>query len=152
VTALDERPADTPAAPEPDPYIPPPDSVWRAAFLAGHALGYRHGHEDAAAHAAEDFARLRDWVLPSASPRSQCYAARREAEARRAAEGPSLTPEQIAQRARDSMNALPARPDPPAGLPPITWDGTWKPKRPDAIWTAEQERTHRWHTRKADAA
>jgi hypothetical protein len=128
------------------------DELMRLAFETGAAIGYQRGLRDAEADQAELFARLRDHVLESASPRSQAYAARREAELRRAREGSQLTGPELIERARQSMRHYPTRPDPPAGLHPLTWDGTWKPKRPDAIWTADQERTHRMHARKADAA
>lgn len=146
MTALDERPADLDAF---DPTRR--DDLMRLAFLAGHHVGYRRGMEDAAADQAEDFARLRDWVLLSASPRAQSYAARREAELRRVREGSQLTGPELIERARASMASFPTRPNPPTGLPLITWDGTWKPKRPDAVWTAENERTYRMHARKAAA-
>ena len=144
VTAIDERPTARTA--------PTLDELVRIAFNAGAAIGYRHGLEDAAGEQAEDFARLRDWVLQSASPRSQAYAARREAEQRRVREGSQLTGPELIERARASMANRPVRPNPPTGLPPVTWDGTWKPKRADAIWTADNERTHRMLARRATGA
>lgn len=147
VTALDERPVGQDTGFDPTRR----DDLMRLAFEAGAAIGYRQGIEDAAAEQAELFARLRDWVLQSASPRSQAYAARREAERRWVAEGSRLTGPELIERARASMANLPTRPNPPTGLHPVTWDGTWKPKRPDAIWTAENERTYRMHARKAAA-
>lgn len=145
MTALDERPT----APDTDFDPTVRDELMRLAFYAGHHIGYQCGSQDTAADQAEDFARLRDWVLQSASPRSQAYAAKREAELRWVREGSQLTGPQLVERARASMANMPMRPDPPAGLPPVTWDGTWRPKRTDAVWTGDNERTHRMLSRKA---
>lgn len=148
MTALDDLPAAPDAAFDPTRR----DDLMRLAFEAGATIGYRRGLEDAAADQAELFARLRDRVLESASPRSQAYAAQREAEQRWVREGSQMTGPELVERARESMRHYPTRPNPPTGLRPLTWDGTWKPKRPDAIWTADQERTHRMIARKVDAA
>lgn len=148
MTALDERPAAPGDAFDPGRR----DALMRLAFETGAAIGYQRGLRDAEADQAELFARLRDHILESASPRSQAYAARREAELRRVREGSQLTGPELIERAYASMARYPSRPNPPSGLHPLTWDGTWKPKRPDAIWTADQERTHRMLARKADAA
>ena len=109
--------------------------------------GIEAGRAEAEAEMDEQWARLADLIRQSGSPRSRSFAERRAAELERVRTGSQATGPELAERARRSMENFRERPDPPTGLPRITWDGTYRPMRPDAVWTAADEYRFQAHQR-----